>query len=90
MLGDVDKRSIEEVAADDIAGYDRCHFFAGIAGWGDRPLAVRFQSGEDQLADRLRTASAVRVVHPHGCNSANSITAAWKPASRIMRPLQAA
>ena len=73
--------------------------FAGIAGWdlalrlavwGDRPLAVRFQSGEDQLADRLRTASAVRVVHPHGCNSANSITAAWKPASRIMRPLQAA
>ena len=59
MPGDVDKRSIEEVAADDIAGYDRCHFFAGIAGWdlalrlagwGDHPLAVRFQFSVDQLA----------------------------------------
>ena len=31
--GDVDERSIEEVAADDLTGYDQCHFFAGIGGW---------------------------------------------------------
>ena len=59
MAGEVDERSIEDVAADDLEGYDRCHFFAGIsgwdlalglAGWGDRPRAVRFQFSEDQLA----------------------------------------
>lgn len=36
--GDVDERSIEDVRADDLAGYDQCHFFAGIGGW---PLALR-------------------------------------------------
>ena len=33
MEGDVDERSIEDVQASDLAGYTRCHFFAGIAGW---------------------------------------------------------
>ena len=45
--GDVDERPIEHVQASDLAGYDQCHFFAGIggwayalqlAGWGDRPV----------------------------------------------------
>lgn len=45
--GDVDDRSITEITADDIAGYDIVHLFAGIgtwdyalnqAGWGDRPV----------------------------------------------------
>lgn len=45
--GDVDDRSITEITADDIAGYDRVHLFAGIgtwdyalnqAGWRDRPV----------------------------------------------------
>jgi len=31
--GDVDDRSIEDVGADDIAGYSQHHFFAGIGGW---------------------------------------------------------
>lgn len=31
--GDVDERSIEDVAPDDLAGYGQCHFFAGIGGW---------------------------------------------------------
>lgn len=31
--GDVDERSIADVAADDLLGYTQCHFFAGIAGW---------------------------------------------------------
>src|SRR5271167_1357263 len=31
--GDVDERSITEVTAGDLAGYDQCHFFAGIGGW---------------------------------------------------------
>ena len=31
--GDVDERSIEDVTADDLVGYDQCHFFAGIGGW---------------------------------------------------------
>lgn len=37
--GDVDDRSIADVRPDDLAGYDQCHFFAGIGGW---PLALRF------------------------------------------------
>lgn len=31
--GDVDERSIKDVQADDLKGYDQCHFFAGIGGW---------------------------------------------------------
>lgn len=29
----VDERSIADVGADDVAGYERVHFFAGIGGW---------------------------------------------------------
>lgn len=31
--GTVDDRSITEVKGNELAGYERCHFFAGIAGW---------------------------------------------------------
>jgi DNA (cytosine-5)-methyltransferase 1 len=31
--GDVDERSIVDVEATDLAGYEQCHFFAGIGGW---------------------------------------------------------
>lgn len=31
--GDVDKRDIKDVRADDLVGYTQCHFFAGIGGW---------------------------------------------------------
>ena len=31
--GDVDERPIEQVQPQDVAGYDQCHFFAGIGGW---------------------------------------------------------
>ena len=42
--GEVDERSIEEIAADDLEGFDRCHFFAGIAGWD---LALQFAGWGD-------------------------------------------
>lgn len=31
--GEVDERSITDVQADDLRGFDQCHFFAGIGGW---------------------------------------------------------
>lgn len=31
--GDVDERSIANVAPDDLRGFTQCHFFAGIGGW---------------------------------------------------------
>lgn len=31
--GTIDGRKIEEVQANDFAGFQRCHFFAGIGGW---------------------------------------------------------
>jgi DNA (cytosine-5)-methyltransferase 1 len=31
--GEIDARNIQEVKARDIAGFTRCHFFAGIGGW---------------------------------------------------------
>jgi DNA (cytosine-5)-methyltransferase 1 len=31
--GDVDERSIHDVTPADVAGYDQCHWFAGIGGW---------------------------------------------------------
>ena len=37
--GTVDERSILEIKPDDLAGFDQCHFFAGIGGW---PLALRW------------------------------------------------
>lgn len=33
MEGEVDERSIEDVHPEDLRGFTRCHFFAGIAGW---------------------------------------------------------
>lgn len=32
-MGDVDDRPIQEVQANDLVGYTRCHFFAGIGVW---------------------------------------------------------
>jgi len=32
--GEVDTRSIVDVAPDDVRSYTQCHFFAGIGGWG--------------------------------------------------------
>jgi len=31
--GEIDDRSIAEVSAGDVQGFDQCHFFAGIGGW---------------------------------------------------------
>lgn len=42
--GDVDERSIADVAADDLRGYTQCHFFAGIGGWS---LALRLAGWTD-------------------------------------------
>lgn len=42
--GEVDERSIADVSPDDLAGYDQCHFFAGIGGWS---LAARLAGWPD-------------------------------------------
>ena len=42
--GDVDERSIVDVAPSDLADYTQCHFFAGIAGWA---LAARLAGWPD-------------------------------------------
>jgi len=42
--GEVDTRSIIDVAPDDIRGFTQCHFFAGIGGWG---LALRLAGWPD-------------------------------------------
>jgi DNA (cytosine-5)-methyltransferase 1 len=43
--GEVDERSIAEVQADDLRGFNECHFFAGIGGW---PLALRMAGWADR------------------------------------------
>jgi len=45
--GDVDNRSIKDVRADDLDGYDQCHFFAGIGGWS---RALRLAGVPDDAA----------------------------------------
>ena len=42
--GDVDERDIRDVEAETTAGYDQCHFFAGIGGW---PFAFRLAGWPD-------------------------------------------
>ena len=42
--GEVDTRSIVDVAPDDLRGFTQCHFFAGIGGWG---LALRLARWPD-------------------------------------------
>jgi DNA (cytosine-5)-methyltransferase 1 len=44
--GEVDERSIADVQANDLRGFDQCHFFAGIGGW---PLALRLAGIEDDF-----------------------------------------
>jgi DNA (cytosine-5)-methyltransferase 1 len=43
--GDVDTRSITDVAAIDLKGYTQCHFFAGIGGWS---YALRLAGWPDE------------------------------------------
>ena len=43
--GEVDTRSIVDVRADDVAGFDQCHFFAGIGGWS---YALRRAGWDDE------------------------------------------
>lgn len=45
--GDVDERSIVDVRADDLRGYEQCHFFAGIGGWS---VALRLAGWDDNCA----------------------------------------
>jgi len=45
--GDVDERSIVDVCADDLRGYDQHHFFAGIGGWS---YALRLAGWDDERA----------------------------------------
>jgi DNA (cytosine-5)-methyltransferase 1 len=42
--GVVDDRSITEVSADELKGYNQCHFFAGIGGWS---VALRLAGWPD-------------------------------------------
>jgi DNA (cytosine-5)-methyltransferase 1 len=42
--GKIDQRSIEDVRSEELKGYDRCHFFAGIGIW-DRALTQRGWQG---------------------------------------------
>lgn len=44
--GDVDERSIEDVAPDDLAKYTQCHFFAGVGVWS---YALRRAGWPDDL-----------------------------------------
>jgi DNA (cytosine-5)-methyltransferase 1 len=45
--GDVDERSIVDVTPSDLAGYNQCHFFAGIGGWS---YALRLAGWPDDRA----------------------------------------
>lgn len=45
--GEVDERSIEDVQPSDLAGFARCHFFAGIGGWS---YALRLAGWPDDRA----------------------------------------
>lgn len=42
--GEVDERSIADVTGADLAGFDQCHFFAGLGGWS---LALRLAGWPD-------------------------------------------
>lgn len=43
--GEVDERSIVDVAPDDLVGFEQCHFFAGIGGWS---YAARLAGWDDE------------------------------------------
>jgi DNA (cytosine-5)-methyltransferase 1 len=43
--GEVDDRSILDVTADELSGFDQCHFFAGVGGW---QLALRLAGWGDE------------------------------------------
>jgi DNA (cytosine-5)-methyltransferase 1 len=44
--GVVDGRDIRDIRSEDVAGYDRCHFFAGILGW---ELALQWAGWPEDL-----------------------------------------
>jgi len=48
--GVVDERSICDVRAEDLDGYDQCHFFAGIGGWSHSLRLAGWDTGVGQPA----------------------------------------
>ena len=82
--GDVDRRSIVDVSADDLRGYAQCHFFAGIGGW---PLALRQAGVPDDRplwtgsCPCQRFSSAAR-----GRNTADDLWPHWLPLIAAKRP----
>lgn len=46
LPGEVDERSIVDVAPEDLKGFSQCHFFAGIGGWS---FAARLAGWPDEL-----------------------------------------
>jgi len=47
--GVVDERSIEDVVPTELAEFDRCHFFAGIAAWDYALTAAGWRDGDGQV-----------------------------------------
>jgi DNA (cytosine-5)-methyltransferase 1 len=44
--GEIDNRSIADVRGSDLAGFDQCHFFAGIGGWAYALQIAGWPSGK--------------------------------------------
>jgi len=65
--GDVDERSILDVRAADLAGYDQCHFFAGIGGW---PYALALAGWRGRVRKRLygHPSMIKELLHAYGSN----------------------
>ena len=86
--GDVDERSIKDVAPDDLRHYTQCHFFAGIGGWS---YAARLAGWPDDRAlwtgscpcQPFSTASAGR---REGTASEKHLWPAWRQLIRSVRP----
>jgi DNA (cytosine-5)-methyltransferase 1 len=82
--GDVDERSIVDVRADDVRGYDQCHFFAGIGGWS---YALRLAGWPDDGPVWTGSCPCQKFSGAaHGRNNAEDLWPAWLPLIAANRP----
>lgn len=77
--GEVDERSIADVAADDVQGFAQCHFFAGIGGWS---YALRLAGWPDKRA--VWTGSCPCQRHSSAARGRKSAPECWPEFARLI------
>lgn len=87
MEGEVDERSIEDVLPSDVAGFIRCHWFAGIAGWDYALQLANFPADREVWTGSCPCQPFSSAGKQKGVNDERHLWPAWYKLIRDRKPL---